>query len=554
MNDQRICKHCHTSFIIDEADQAFYAKMDVPYPDLCPQDRFRFCMLRRNATKYYKRICDGTGKSIISIHSPEAVNPVYSIDYWYSDAWDGLSYGREYDFTRGFWDQFGELLRAIPLPHMNAVSMENSNYANESIYVKDSYLLVYSAKCENCFYSCYILGSQFCSDCFVVDDCRWCYDVVYGEHCNEVLFSEFVRNCSSSWYLFDCRGCSDCIACVGLVSGKYCILNQPVTPEYYNEVLAVLRRTNQLPDAIRTEYESLCMKHPRNYMIGVNNENVSGNDISNSKNVHDSFYMRSSKDCRYCWDVFHSNDCYDVVQWGDPMELCYFSLDVGDSAYNVRFSDSIYTSSDIDYSLLLQNCHHCFLCAGLRYKDYCIFNKQYTKEEYETTKKRIIEHMKQEGVWGEFFPPSLSSFAYNESFAQHHFYQTKEETLAFGWRWKDVLDEVKIPEGVPLLYGKDLPIVSGEIPNDLLQSVIICESTGKPFRFIAQELDFYRKMSLCLPHFHPDERMRLHNTKTNPLKLWDRQCSKCGMNIRSSYSPERLEMVYCEACYLESVY
>jgi hypothetical protein len=42
-----------------------------------------------------------------------------------------------------------------------------------------------------------------------------------------------------------------------------------------------------------------------------------------------------------------------------------------------------------------QNVSHLFGCIGLRNQQYCILNKQYTKEEYEKTVALIIEHMQQ---------------------------------------------------------------------------------------------------------------------------------------------------------------
>jgi hypothetical protein len=51
-----------------------------------------------------------------------------------------------------------------------------------------------------------------------------------------------------------------------------------------------------------------------------------------------------------------------------------------------------------------------FGCIGLRGKEYCILNKQYTKEEYETLVPKIIEKMKADGEWGEFFHQRISPF------------------------------------------------------------------------------------------------------------------------------------------------
>jgi len=99
-----------------------------------------------------------------------------------------------------------------------------------------------------------------------------------------------------------------------------------------------------------------------------------------------------------------------------------------------------------------------------------------------------------------------------------------------------------------------LPDSIDDIPDDVVNWAIECEVTKRPFRIIKQELDFYRKMKLPIPHFHPDERHRRRMAIRNPRKLWKRECGKCGKEIQTSYSPERSEKVYCEECYLAEVY
>jgi hypothetical protein len=63
----------------------------------------------------------------------------------------------------------------------------------------------------------------------------------------------------------------------------------------------------------------------------------------------------------------------------------------------------------------------CFGCVGLKNKQYCIFNKQYTKEAYIETVQRLIEHMQTLGEWGRFSPQEHAPFSYNESVAQTYF-------------------------------------------------------------------------------------------------------------------------------------
>ena len=189
---------------------------------------------------------------------------------------------------------------------------------------------------------------------------------------------------------------------------------------------------------------------------------------------------------------------------------------------------------------------------GLNNQEYCILNRQYTRAEYEALVPRIIEHMQATSEWGEFFPVSLSPFGYNETIAQEYFPMTREEALQQGFHWSDY--EPPAPAVSRVIPANKLPESIDDIPDDILNWAIECEVTGKPFRIIAQELDFYRKHHLPIPRRHPDQRHADRMALRNPRKLYSRKCDKCGTEMRTTYAPERPERVYCEGCYDREVY
>jgi hypothetical protein len=39
----------------------------------------------------------------------------------------------------------------------------------------------------------------------------------------------------------------------------------------------------------------------------------------------------------------------------------------------------------------------------------------------------------------------------------------------------------------------------------------------------------------------------------NPRRLHDRNCDKCWADIKTTYSPDMKEIVYCEGCYDKEV-
>jgi len=77
-----------------------------------------------------------------------------------------------------------------------------------------------------------------------------------------------------------------------------------------------------------------------------------------------------------------SMDCY----MADGIELCYEMTDAGKNS-RCFFGKTIDQCVNVMFSRDCLGCTDCFACCNLRSKKYCIFNKQYTKEDY----KKIID-------------------------------------------------------------------------------------------------------------------------------------------------------------------
>ena len=81
-----------------------------------------------------------------------------------------------------------------------------------------------------------------------------------------------------------------------------------------------------------------------------------------------------------------------------------------------------------------------------------------------------------------------------------------------------------------------------------------CESTGKAYKIIPMELSFYRQVNLPIPRKAPLARHIERMAKLLPSNLFKRKCDKCKKEINTPYSPDRLEIIYCEKCYQQEVY
>jgi CxxC-x17-CxxC domain-containing protein len=179
-------------------------------------------------------------------------------------------------------------------------------------------------------------------------------------------------------------------------------------------------------------------------------------------------------------------------------------------------------------------------------------NKQYTKEEYEELVPRLIEHMERGGEWGQFYPPSLSPYGFNESVAHEYLPLPESEARKQGFLWRE-MQEKKLDVSKTIQAG-DLPDSISDIPDDVLNWAIVCNVTSRPFRIVRQELEFYRRNGIPVPRVHPDERYDARLRLRNPRRLWTRSCAKCDKEMLTTFAPGMKETVYCEECYRAAVY
>jgi hypothetical protein len=236
---QRTCSNCAEAFEVSELDLAFYSKMEVPPPTRCYLCRMQRRLSYRNERHLYHRKCDLSGKQIISAFSIDKPFPVYDIDVWWSDKWDAMSYGRDYDPSRPFFEQFFDLRRCVPrLSLQQQQPMHNSQYCNCASRNKNCYLTFSTNSCEDCYYGSWVNGSRDCLDNLNIDGCELCYECVGCRECYNVRYCRDSISCVDSFFLRDCIGCKNCFGCTSLSGQSYCLFNQPVGKKAYQEFLA----------------------------------------------------------------------------------------------------------------------------------------------------------------------------------------------------------------------------------------------------------------------------------------------------------------------------
>ncbi|PIQ76747.1 hypothetical protein COU78_04105 [Candidatus Peregrinibacteria bacterium CG10_big_fil_rev_8_21_14_0_10_49_24] len=559
------CSQCSASFEISDEDLKLLEKISpviggktyaLPPPTMCFQCRLQRRLAFYNSRSLYRRKCDLTKKKIVSIYSPDKPFTVYERKTWYGDGWDPLEYGREFDFNRPFFEQMHELMETVPMLSLAVLSDNvNSEFTNDNLALKNSYLIFDGERSEDCMYGHTFAGIKSCLDFTSIVDCELCYECVHCNRCYNCTYVRFSINCSDSWFLRDCIGCKNCFGCANLRQKQYCVFNEQKTKEEYEAFLRQFETSSHAAvQEMKKKADAFFLAHPVKAVRGEQNINVTGDNIYQSKDTSHCFDCYRMQDCRYCTNcLVGAKDCCDVHIWGDNMELSYNCCVAGVRVRNLIGCYYVSEGCDnISYSIYCsRQCSNLFGCIGLRHKSNCIFNTQYSKEEYQKLAARIMVHMQRTGEWGEFFPPALSAFGYNETMAQTFFPLEKKEVQNKGWQWSDYEMPLAAEKTIP---ATQLPDNANDIPEDVLSWAILCEETGKPFKIVKKELEFYREHRLPLPRRHPDRRHADRFAYKNPYRLWQRTCAKTGEEILSSYAPERPEIVFAEEAYKQEVY
>ena len=562
------CQNCKKDFTIEPDDFGFYERLKVPPPTWCPECRLVRRLVWRNEHSLFRRPNAEEGKkdSIISVFHPEAKVKTYDKDMWWSDRWDSSDYGRDYDFNKTFFEQFKELIEEVPHIALSDSKSINSRFCNVTVEMKNCYLVTAGWTCEDSMYCNRVTGCKFTHDSYICYNTEFGYENVYCRDSNRLFFSLESESCLDSYFLYDCRNCSSCILCTNLRNKSYCIENTQYTKEEYLKKKTELNlNTREGIKNAKRKFQELWKEALHRDLKLINTVNVIGDHVENSRNCYSVFDIEGEyENVKYAnWGTKRLRDSYDVGPGaGGNSELTYEGISIGVNNNRCFLGVLIWYSSEVSYSFMMNNCQNCFGCTEMNGKRYCILNKQYTKEEYEQLLPKIIRHMREmpyvdkRGMvykYGEFFPMELSPFAYNETVAQDYFPIDKEIAESKGYLWREYVSG----SYKTTIKGEDLPQTISEIDDSILDKVIECEISGKPFRIVEQELSFYKRFDLPLPSLCPEERHNERLRFRNPMRLNKRMCFYGDKEIITTYLPESEDgpkKVVCTEHYKKEIY
>lgn len=499
------------------------------------------------------------------MYRPESKTKVFCDPCWWADDWDGTEYGVDYDPGRNFFEQWRELRERTPHFAKDALysSLKNCEYTNAIAFSKDCYLTFWADYCENVHYSSLLNTVKDSMDVFRAMKCESCYESVGIGMSSKVFFSDTCDDCVDVWFSRNCYGCMNCIGCANLRGQKYMIFNQQYTREEYMKKLEEFALdTRSGIKAIQKQAYDFWLSLPyREYTGNPRNLNVKGDYIFESKNAIDCYTCVGVEDSKYCEfvSVPKAENCMDYYGWGNAASMIYECAAAGEDIQGLKFSYAMFAGGmDSEYCGACIGSKNNFGCTNLKRKQYCILNKEYSKEEYYALRERIIEDMKAHPYtdsrgrtfsYGEFFPPEFSPYPFNDSNASRFIEKRKDEALAEGYDWQDVPDV----RHDATLHGATLPETISQTQDSIVKEVIGCTICDRGYRVTESELGLYRKFNLPVPDQCPKCREKRRFDAINKPYSYDTVCTKCEKKITTMHDPKRGRIVYCESCYQKEI-
>lgn len=590
--ENKVCSLCWESFPIYEWERKILdrvspsigsEKMLLPLPDECPTCRQIRRLIFRNENNFYKVKSKASWKPIVSVYCEDVGLNIYSFDEYYNS--NEFQNNIEVD-TNNFTSAMDKLYRALPqIALQNWPNMENSEYNNLSWWLKNCYLCYDCWGNENSYY-CAFLG-PWTHD--VID----CFDWVRLDNSYSLIGSSWVtasQYCSDASDLYNCYFCDNCynlkncIWCRNIWNQEHMIFNKEVSHQefedfkkkYFNWKYSDLLEFIKLYDQFSNNLD----RFPHTLNVGC--ENVIWEYMLHANNIFFGRFTYRSSDCRYTYFCDSMNDCMDMDFCVNDLQLSYQCISSINS-YGIIWCVNTAWSKNCYYCHTCTWCSDCIGCYWLTNQQYCIFNKKYSKEEYEIMAKKILNDLNTKWVLWKAFDSVLSFFPYNDTVAFNVYppkylidFQWIQKVINENWKWtiklledkfisKAILDlwwdkkldilyrtkdnEVNVPAWLQVIDAKDLPDSIHDVDETILNKWVKCEISWRVFRIIKPELEFYKKHNIPFPRKHSWVRQIEKFQKRPSGELFLRTCTTCSKEILSIYSQDSRAKVMCMDCY-----
>ena len=563
-------------------------KISLPLPTLSPKMRDLRRQLFKNERFLHQDICEFTWEPTISrftnrhVYCNKARHDV--------DKWDQASI--DYDEKKSVNEHVRYLMEETKYQDLiwsASNVLNNAKYVNHASKQSNTYLLSNARDDQNCAYGRFITHCERVFDCTHLSHSKHCYECIWSSTLYKWFFCFNCLDSTDIYFCSDLVWCDHCIFSFWLQHASYCIHNKQVTKDEYDAFLSWLHLDSYSHlEVHKKEYEKVCRWAIRQATHNIWSEWIIGHQCSVSHDIFLWFELQWCNNMRYASTCFESQDLMDISAfWESSFKLYECSQSWKNSSHLV-WCNMVGESHHIYYCMESKYCTHCFGCVNLYRKNYCIFNVQYTKEEYEALLPHLIKEYISDKRWWEFFDPSLTPFPYNDTpaidmYPPHTLIDATGTTTIFDEEGKGtiILDsndeistwtldlwwEIRVPitrrtirndinisSKMNIVHVSQLPDKLSDTDEEQLSSQAMTNDSWMRWRYIPMELWFYKKHWLALPRKHPNERHVLREKRLPKKELYLRTCNKTWKDIVSIYPEEVPFEVWSEKIYKQEMF
>jgi len=548
---ERICALTGEKWFMDETEIGWYKKFNVPPSKYSPLTRRRLINANFVLFDIWYNYHAETGVPIISVIHPASGIRVLPDKEWFTR--DFISAAYQYDISRSFFDQFYELTRQVPMAaSFNYLEPENS-ISFISLGDQDSYLVI-ACKSKRTFYSSNAFDVEDGAELISVNNAQNVYNVVRSQNIYNSLFIRESTECSNCCFLFDCRDCEFCFGATNKRHAKYVWFNEQLDQKTWeNKRAEVNLSDSQTRERYEKKFAELMTQAvwPENF--NINADSCTGEYIKEATEIIDGYIVCPGS--YHCEKVnhIHPTPCHDIYLGAGAVGSsdCYCGLGFGHSQ-NAKYSLCVINNCiDVEYCNGCYDCEHCFACVGLRRKKFCIFNNQYSEQEYWQKLDELKTTVLARGEYGEF-PLMNFSGQYWKNSATVQMYGADENICrALGADFFEAAASgAEGPDSQVVL--SELAEIDSNGQNSLADKVFLDPVAKRRFRFLKPELQLYQQLNIAPPKQHPTARLaKLYNESNFPLAE-DKSCYVCGIGLKVGKNinyPTR--NIYCHDCYLK---
>ncbi len=549
----RICELTGEKWLMDEEEISWFKRFNVPPSPYSRKIRLWHLASYFTVYQWWWNKHFETGEPVLTYAHPASGIRVLPDKEWFAKDFSEVTV--EFSVQRPFFESFRELQLKVPLnATRNFVEPENS-ITVVSRGDKDSFFVSACISKD----SAYVLdtdNADRCFDCKGVENLTDCYRVANCVRLFSCKFAFESVDCSNCSFVFDCRNCEFCFGATNQRNKKFVFFNQQLTEEEWQKKVAEINLGNfSNLQTIYKKFVDLINEQgiwPENF--SVQTENSTGDYLIKCNDCVQSTYGLKSFNNYYCYGIFNGaqNNAFSCAV---PAENCYQTGPASQSA-NSKFSITLVRCDDCEYCFNCFDCEHCFGCVGLQKKKFAIFNQEYSESEYWQKVDELKCAMLERGEYGRPIPMAFS-FAY---------YPESGPVMYLGAEISD-WDKLGIPKfaagaddafGESRLTGKvirnaaDIPENISDLGDDWIGVPIADIENNRPFAFLKNEVEFYRRQNIAPPHQHFTARIRDLLYASNSGVFEEKKCESCDKKVIVGINRIfRNKHVFCHDCYLK---